>query len=94
MDGWEQGDDALVEHLTHAPQCGWAICAAIEAELGDSATQDPRQSHLLEARKVTFAGHWPYEGKKGWKCKTKQVRPVFLPTRPVMSPRAKQLTDI
>ena len=73
LDGWEPDDDPLAEHLKHSSGCGWAICAAIEVELGDSAKEDPRQPHLLDARKATFAGHWPYEGKKGWKCKTKQV---------------------
>ena len=29
---------------------------------------------MLDARKATFAGKWPYESKKGFKCKTKQVR--------------------
>ncbi|TPX15950.1 uncharacterized protein E0L32_000284 [Thyridium curvatum] len=73
LDGWEEDDEPLVEHLKHSPDCGWAICAAIEVELGDVAREDPRQPHLLEARKATFAGRWPYEGKKGWKCKTKQL---------------------
>lgn len=77
LDGWEDDDEPLVEHLKHSPDCGWAICAAIEVELGDVAREDPRQPHLLEARKATFAGRWPYEGKKGWKCKTKQVRLPF-----------------
>lgn len=86
LDGWEEDDDPLMEHLKHSSGCGWAICAAIEAELGDTATEDPRQSHLLEARKATFAGLWPYESKKGWKCKTKQVRmiPPCPPTYPKM----------
>jgi len=28
---------------------------------------------MIEARKATFGKLWPHEGKKGWKCKTKQV---------------------
>ncbi len=28
---------------------------------------------MVEARKATFGGKWPYESKKGFKCKTKQV---------------------
>ncbi|KAF5673820.1 protein bir1 [Fusarium heterosporum] len=73
LDGWEANDDPLVEHLKHAPECGWAVVAAIEAEVGDYAQQDPDQPYMKEARKATFAGRWPHDSKKGWKCKTKQL---------------------
>ncbi|CAK7220124.1 hypothetical protein SCUCBS95973_004052 [Sporothrix curviconia] len=73
LDGWEEEDDPLQEHLKHSGSCGWAICAAIELELGDVVNEDPRLPYLLDARKSTFAGRWPYESKKGWKCKTKQL---------------------
>lgn len=73
LDGWESGDDPLLEHLKHASHCGWAVVAAIEAEIGDYEKADPGQPHMIEARKATFAGRWPHDGKKGWKCKTKQV---------------------
>ncbi|KAF4450890.1 Protein bir1 [Fusarium austroafricanum] len=73
LDGWEANDDPLVEHLTHSPECGWAVVAAIEAEVGDYAQQDPDQPYMKEARKATFAGRWPHDPKKGWKCKTKQL---------------------
>ncbi|KAM5348000.1 hypothetical protein ACJ41O_007824 [Fusarium nematophilum] len=72
LDGWEAGDDPLLEHLKHAPECGWAVVAAIEAEVGDYAQEDPSQPYMKEARKATFAGRWPHDSKKGWKCKTKQ----------------------
>jgi hypothetical protein len=75
LDGWEQGDDALDEHVKHSPNCGWAIVAAIEANLGDYGKEDPSLPHMIEARKATFANKWPHEGKRGWKCKTKQVCP-------------------
>lgn len=48
--------------------------AAIQAGVGEYAQQDPNAPDMMEARKATFAGMWPHEGKKGWKCKTKQVR--------------------
>jgi hypothetical protein len=64
----------LDEHLKHSSKCGWAIAAAIEAEIGDYGKRDPSDPSMIEARKATFAGRWPHEGKKGWKCKTKQVR--------------------
>ncbi|KAI5463826.1 hypothetical protein BGZ63DRAFT_200746 [Mariannaea sp. PMI_226] len=73
LDGWEEGDDPLLEHLKHASECGWAIVAAIESELGDYAREDPGQPYMREARKATFAGRWPHDSKKGWKCKTKQL---------------------
>lgn len=47
--------------------------AAIEAEVGDYSREDPNQDYMLDARKATFGDRWPHEGKKGWKCKTKQV---------------------
>lgn len=73
LDGWEEDDNPLEEHLRHSPECGWAITAAVEAEMGSYATEDPRDALMEEARKATFAGRWPHEGKKGWGCKTKQV---------------------
>ncbi|RDA87409.1 hypothetical protein CP532_6977 [Ophiocordyceps camponoti-leonardi (nom. inval.)] len=73
LDGWEAGDDPLLEHLKHAPECGWATVAAIEADVGDYGTQDPISSYMIEARKATFGDWWPHDGKKGWKCKTKQL---------------------
>ncbi|KFA48686.1 hypothetical protein S40293_08516 [Stachybotrys chartarum IBT 40293] len=73
MDGWEAGDDPLVEHLKHSPACGWAVQAAVEAEYDDYVALDPSDPDIIEARKATFAGRWPHDGKKGWKCKTKQL---------------------
>ncbi|PHH70196.1 hypothetical protein CDD80_6170 [Ophiocordyceps camponoti-rufipedis] len=73
LDGWEAGDDPLLEHLKHAPDCGWATVAAIEADVGDYGAQDPVSQHMTEARKATFGDWWPHQGKKGWKCKTKQL---------------------
>ncbi|KAK7742986.1 hypothetical protein SLS63_000554 [Diaporthe eres] len=75
LDGWEEDDRPLEEHLKHSPECGWAITAAVEAELGDYALEDPRDALMSEARKATFAGRWPHENRKGWSCKTKQPAP-------------------
>lgn len=71
--GWEEGDDALEEHLRHSPHCGFAIVAAIAAGYEKYAAEDPSAPYMVEARKATFAEMWPHEGKRGWKCKTKQV---------------------
>ena len=72
--GWEEDDNPLHEHLRFARNCGWAITAAIEADIGDLGKDDPSSSEMIEARKSTFSTKWPHEGKRGWKCKTKQVR--------------------
>ncbi|XWW93942.1 hypothetical protein V2A60_001881 [Cordyceps javanica] len=83
LDGWEAGDDPLVEHLTHASHCGWAIVSAIEAEIEEYSKQDPTLSIMVEAREATFGTRWPHEGKKGWQCKTKQLVQsgwVYTPT--------------
>ena len=74
MDGWEEGDDPVREHLKHSPACGWVITAAVEAEMDGYAQIHPAEASMVEARKATFAGRWPHDGKRGWKCKTKQVR--------------------
>jgi hypothetical protein len=74
MGGWEEDDSPFEEHLRLSPNCGWAIVAGIETGLGDYGMDDPLSSQMLEARKATFGDRWPHEGKKGWKCKTKQVR--------------------
>jgi hypothetical protein len=73
LDGWEEDDDPLVEHLKHSSDCGWAIVAAIERQDGDFSEEYPASARMIDARKATFADKWPHENKKGWKCKTKQV---------------------
>ncbi|KLU91033.1 hypothetical protein MAPG_09558 [Magnaporthiopsis poae ATCC 64411] len=83
MDGWEADDSPVEEHLKHSPDCGWAVTAAVEAECQGLEQVDPRDPRMVEARKATFAGKWPYESKKGWKCKTKQLAEagwIYTPT--------------
>lgn len=83
LDGWEEGDHPLEEHIKHSTDCGWAVVAGIEANLFDLASEDPSSARMIAARKATFGGRWPHEGKRGWKCKTKQVG--FAPFTPVGS---------
>ncbi|KAK7956376.1 uncharacterized protein PG986_005598 [Apiospora aurea] len=71
--GWEDDDSPIEEHLRLSPRCGWAIVTAIEAGLGDYNMDDPSHPSMMEARKATFAKRWPHEGKRAWKCKTKQM---------------------
>ncbi|KAI0447660.1 hypothetical protein F4803DRAFT_499025 [Xylaria telfairii] len=73
MGGWEEDDNPFVEHLRLSPHCGWAVVAGIETGLGDYALDDPTSSQMIEARKATFGDRWPHDGKRGWKCKTKQL---------------------
>ncbi|KAK2041401.1 AT hook domain-containing protein [Colletotrichum somersetense] len=73
LDGWEQGDNPLEEHLKHSPDCGWAIVAGIAANINDLATEDPASARMIAARKATFDARWPHEGKRGWKNKIKQL---------------------
>ncbi|KAE8443988.1 hypothetical protein EG329_001117 [Mollisiaceae sp. DMI_Dod_QoI] len=73
LDGWEEDDDPLAEHLKHSPDCGWAVVASIEKGDEELSQQYPASASMIEARKATFADKWPHEGKKGWKCKIKQM---------------------
>ena len=75
LDGWEEDDDPIAEHLTHSPDCGWAIVTSLEKRRDDPARKkDPLSDEMKEARRATFAGIWPHDGKKGWACKTEKVR--------------------
>ncbi|KAL1901141.1 hypothetical protein Cpir12675_000630 [Ceratocystis pirilliformis] len=83
LDGWENGDNPFDEHLTHSRSCGWAILKAVEFGVDSYDQLDPMDPGLVEARRETFAGLWPHEDKKGWKCKTKQLVDsgwVYTPT--------------
>ncbi|KAI1849380.1 hypothetical protein JX266_004875 [Neoarthrinium moseri] len=71
--GWEDGDDPVEEHVRLSPGCGWAIVTAIESSLGEYHLDDPSHPDMMEARKATFGSRWPHEGKRGWKCKVKQM---------------------
>lgn len=73
LGGWEEDDRPFEEHLRLSPRCGWAIVAGIEAGLGDYAQDDPTGPEMMQARKETFGDRWPHDGKRGWKCKTKQL---------------------
>ncbi|CAG8974489.1 hypothetical protein HYALB_00011639 [Hymenoscyphus albidus] len=73
IDGWEEDDDPLVEHLKHSPECAWAIIATIEVNEGVYGQEQLSSKDMLDARKATFANRWPHDAKRGWKCKTKQL---------------------
>lgn len=77
LDGWEETDDPISEHLAHSHGCAWAT--AISVTKADDATEqetrDPMSDEMFNARKATFtAGEgWPHENKKGWKCKINKL---------------------
>lgn len=74
LDGWEENDDAIREHLAHTDYCDWATVISVHREDDDQMEpemRDPLSSEMVSARTATFAhgGGWPHENKKGWKCK-------------------------
>jgi len=82
LDGWEEDDDPIEEHLKHSPSCGWAITASIERDIegGDRNVENPMSEKILDARRMTFNSNWPHESKRGWLCKTQKVpREQLLP---------------
>ncbi|KAI9768656.1 MAG: hypothetical protein M1839_003991 [Geoglossum umbratile] len=74
LDGWEECDDPIEEHLKHSADCGWAINTHIEHNPEARKRGDALSAGMMAARRATFADRWPHEGKKGWLCKvTKMV---------------------
>ncbi|MCJ1380934.1 hypothetical protein MMC17_004043 [Xylographa soralifera] len=75
LDGWEEEDDPVKEHLNYSPECGWAINMAIEQEVdeGIREDEDPMSAKMLEARKSTFGDRWPHKNKRGWTCKVQKM---------------------
>lgn len=76
LDGWEEEDDPLQEHLKHGSDCAWALLASIEQEsaFDTSNMDDPTSSRIADARRITFETMgWPHENKRGWTCKTEKM---------------------
>ncbi|KAI9830821.1 MAG: hypothetical protein M1819_005346 [Sarea resinae] len=75
LDGWEEEDSPVSEHLHHSPTCGWAVNAGIAQRKEDEhpVEEDPLSDELMEARKATFMDLWPHEGKRGWTCKMQKM---------------------
>jgi len=76
LDGWEEEDDALQEHLKHGHDCAWALLMSVEAEreYDTSNMEDPTGEQLTEARRNTFDTiGWPHEAKRAWTCKTDKM---------------------
>lgn len=69
LDGWEEEDDPIVEHLKHSGNCAWALVMSS----GMDGADDPTSIRMVEARRETFEGKWPHEGKRGWVCKVEKM---------------------
>ncbi|KAJ5082335.1 hypothetical protein N7532_011378 [Penicillium argentinense] len=67
LDGWEEDDNPITEHLKHSPNCGWAIMMDIQQSSSNPAKiEDPTSERITQARISTFGTSWPHDGKKGW----------------------------
>ncbi|KAF9362782.1 hypothetical protein BGX34_005509 [Mortierella sp. NVP85] len=72
LDGWNETDDPLDEHLSHSRHCGWAIVKNIPmVEDGlpfrwDEEGELPKGERMTKARLETFGDWWPHERTKGW----------------------------
>jgi hypothetical protein len=68
LDGWEENDTPAFEHLTHSPNCGFAINICIRIRGGDPGrTEDnPLSETILQARRDTFANLWPLDADAGF----------------------------
>ncbi|EEH08574.1 conserved hypothetical protein [Histoplasma capsulatum G186AR] len=74
LDGWEEEDDPVTEHLRHSSECGWAIMMDIVRRSSNPAEiEDPTSARIVEARRATFSSMWPHDGKRGWVCKTEKM---------------------
>lgn len=93
LDGWEEDDSAIEEHLKHAPSCGWAVAASIEQTVEDGShnLDNPMSMAMRNARHMTFGTNWPHENKRGWKCKTQKVYMSTMPFRLALADLARWL---
>jgi len=68
LDGWEETDTPAYEHLTHSPNCGFAINACIRLRSSDPGRteDDPLSEAMLDARRQTFANLWPLNPEEGY----------------------------
>ncbi|KAK2801567.1 hypothetical protein FQN51_005274 [Onygenales sp. PD_10] len=67
LDGWEEEDDPVTEHLKHSGECGWATMMDIARQSSNpNEIEDPTSPAIVEARRATFGSLWPHDGKRGW----------------------------
>ncbi|KAJ5167161.1 uncharacterized protein N7482_005942 [Penicillium canariense] len=74
LDGWEEEDNPITEHLKHSPDCAWAIIMDIQQRSSNPATiEDPTSERITRARLGTFGALWPHDGKRGWVCQSEKM---------------------
>ena len=74
LDGWEEDDNPITEHLKHSNDCGWAIMMNVQQQSSNPAEiENPTSPRIVEARQATFNAMWPHDGKKGWICQSDKV---------------------
>ncbi|KAJ5658766.1 uncharacterized protein N7484_002415 [Penicillium longicatenatum] len=74
LDGWEEEDNPITEHLKHSPDCGWAITMDIQQNSSNpSAIEDPTSERISQARLATFGSAWPHDEKRGWICQSEKM---------------------
>lgn len=68
LDGWEASDVPAYEHLTHSPNCGFAIVTCIRLRDGDPgrSEEDPSSDSMVQARRATFGDMWPLDPNAGY----------------------------
>ncbi|KAF2706343.1 inhibitor of apoptosis repeat-containing protein [Pleomassaria siparia CBS 279.74] len=68
LDGWEEDDIPAREHLTHSPNCGYAINICIRLRNGDPGRteEDPVSEKMMNARQNTFGDNWPLDSAAGF----------------------------
>ncbi|KAF1977627.1 inhibitor of apoptosis repeat-containing protein [Bimuria novae-zelandiae CBS 107.79] len=68
LDGWEPNDTPAHEHLTHSPNCGFAINVCIRMRGSDPGRteDDPLSERMMEARRETFQDLWPLDAAAGY----------------------------
>lgn len=68
LDGWEETDTPAYEHLTHSPNCGFAINVCIRLRSGDPGRteDDPLNEVMTDARRRTFVDLWPLDEAAGY----------------------------
>ncbi|KKK26541.1 hypothetical protein ARAM_005560 [Aspergillus rambellii] len=74
LDGWEEDDNPITEHLKHSKDCGWAVMTDIQQHSSNPAEiEDPTSERITQARQATFGDSWPHDGKRGWKCQSEKM---------------------
>ncbi|KAK1148523.1 hypothetical protein N8T08_009529 [Aspergillus melleus] len=72
LDGWEEEDNSITEHLKHSPDCGWALMMDIQQHSSNPAEiEDPTSDPIRQARLATFGGK--KKGSRSKKARTSKV---------------------